>query len=197
MAVTTTANVGLLKPDDTELAKNWATTTLVAAANNTIVVAQMEKTLTAYTPVMVGAITNGNIGTTGSIFGEYQDLNGIIMGSIVVTFNGTGISGGSGEICYSLPQVVDPVFHTAGNTLNAGPGNPSVVGEGYLYDASTVVTSGGVAIDVVTVAGVSYARMITAAFTSPAKTAALVNDNQPFVPAAGDRHILNFMYKKQ
>lgn len=197
MVVTHTGNIGLAKPDDTELAKDWTNGPAHAVANNILIVAQAEKTLTAYSPVMVGAITNGNIGTGGSLFGEYQDLQGIIMGQIVATFGGTGVSGGSGEICYSLPLVVDPVFHTVGGTFNAGPGNPNVVGEGYVYDASATATSGIVAIDVVTVSGVSYARMISAAFTSPAKTAALVNDNQPFVPASGDRHIINFMYKKQ
>ena len=80
--------------------------------------------------------------------------------------------------------------------MNANPGQYSIIGEGYIYDASALATSGALAIDVVTVAGVSYMRLITEVFTAPVKTSRFVRDLMPITMAHQDRFTGNFIYKK-
>lgn len=197
MGVTFTPNIGLAKPDETELAKNWTLGSQLADDNNQAFLAAANKPITTYTSLIKATTTDPNIGTLGVIQAEYQDLQGIIMGSIVILVSGTGISAGSGEYGFKLPLPADPVFHTVGNAFNVLPGAPSVIGEGYIFDSNTVITSGTFAVDVVTVAGVSYGRLISFAYTTPAKTTRIVGSVESSVMAASDRYLVNFMYKKQ
>lgn len=196
MVVNFTSNIGLAKPDNNEVAKNWTHTAKLCEDNNLILVDKTDITLTAYTPVIKAQTSDPNVGSLGGQFGEYQDIEGFIMGRFTLSFSGTGISGGSGEYGISLPAVVDNSFHIVGTAFNATPGSFSVVGEGYLYDASNVGASGSLALDVVTVSGVSYVRFLTELHTVPAKTSRLVRDGMPIAVADGDIINANFIYKK-
>lgn len=198
MAVGQTTYIALNKPDDTELAKNWARLTQLQDDNNTKIENGINVTLTAYTPVLTATTTPPAMGTgtgAGGV-GQYQNYNGIIQGSFVCSFVDPGVAAGSGEYAVSLPLVVDPSFHSVGTSFSATPGAFSVVGEGYFLDISTVGTSGSAAMDVVTVAGVSYVRFLTEVFTTPTKTSRFMTNTQPFTVATGDCLSGNFIYKK-
>lgn len=198
MAVTQTTYVALNKPDDTELAKNWARLTQLQDDNNTKIETGINVPLTAYSPLLTATTTPPSMGTgTGAGgAGQYQNYNGIIQGSFVCSFVDPGVAVGNGEYAVSLPFVIDPTFHSVGTSFSAAPGAFSVIGEGYLLDISTVGTSGSAAMDVVTVAGVSYVRFLTEVFTVPAKTSRFMTNTQPFAVATGDCLSGNFIYKK-
>lgn len=193
MGVSFTSNIGLAKPDDTELAKNWATATQLQDDNNVIVIDQMDIALSSYTPTINAQTTPPNVGA-GSLRGEYQDIQGIIFGSFIVEFLTGGIVIGSGEYGISLPFVVDNVFHNVGTAFNATPGPFSVIGDGYIYDSGVGAVLA--ALDVVTVGGVSYARFLTEAHTVPAKTSRVARENMPMTVADQDKFTANFIYKK-
>lgn len=196
MVVSFTPNIGLAKPDESEVAKNWVTSANLHEDNKVIITNKM--TLPApqsYAGVVIGPTTNPNVGT-GSINCEYYEFEGWVFGNFVVIFRDAGISVGSGTGGYgvSLPFQVNSTFHTVGNSLNSTPGLISVVGEGYFADSSAVNTSGTVAIDVVTIGGVSYARLLPETYTG--KTSRFVGPNTPVAVADSDGFGGNFMYKK-
>lgn len=193
MAVTFTTNIGLAKPDKTELASNWIQGAQLYDDNNVIIKDKMEVDTITYTPTIIGFSSAPNTGV-GSKVGEYQDFQGFIDGSIVINFTDPGVTIGGGEFGFSLPLVADSSFHTVGSALNLAPGANSCIGEGYLYDASAVTTSGTCALDLVTITGVSYARIITETFTG--KVNRMFRDNMPFGFANGDKLTLRFKYKK-
>lgn len=196
MAVSFTSNIGLAKPDEAELAANWARFTQLQDDNNDIIAAKMNISLQTWTPNLIAQTSNPNLGV-GVAKGDYIDVDGIVMGNFVVPFTDPGVAAGSGEFGISLPQVFDSSFHTVGTALNGAVGPNSVVGNGFIYDATSVATSGAVALDAVTIGGVSYVRLITEVFTAPAKTSRLVTNAQPFTPATGDAITGFFIYKKQ
>lgn len=199
MVVNLTPNIGLSKPTATELAENWVNFSNLQGANNSIIIDKMDVNLTSYTPTIIGATSNPNLGA-GNIRGEYYDFQGIISGSFVVEFTNPGISVGSGEYGIKLPFTVDNTYHTVGTALPASGGNVtgalSVIGEGYAYDSSNATASGEFVLDVVTIAGVSYARMVTAIYTVPAKTSSVISAGQIFVPDDGDKFVGSFIYKR-
>jgi|SRR5882724_2361888 len=198
MAVSQTPYIALNKPDDTELAANWARFTMLQAANNLKVENNINIPLTSYTPVLTATTSapNSGSGVGAGPKGQYQNLNGFIMGSFSVDFVDPGVAVGSGEYAFSLPFVVDNTFHIVGTTFNDATGSLSCIGEGYILDISAVATSGTASLDVVTVAGVSYARIWTEAFTAPVKTARVFRDSMPFAVATGDNINGHFLYKK-
>jgi hypothetical protein len=193
-----TPNIGLTKVLDSEMAQDWAADIgpKYQEDNNLAIIDHMDVNLIAYTPFIAGQSGNPFVGATGSVAGEYQDIEGIIMGQFIVTFGGAGLSSGSGEYGISLPAIVDPVFHSVGGSLNATPGTFSVVGEGYHYDASTATTSGTCALDVVTFSSVSYVRFLTEPYAAPVKTNRMFASSMPYAMADSDRFIGNFIYKR-
>lgn len=195
MGVTNTPNIALNKPDDTELAANWVNTPALQIDNNTKMRTNTTYTLTSYTPVIKGSTSDPNIGA-GSIRGEYQNLQGFIMGSATVEFIDPSVAAGSGVYAISLPFPVDGSFHTVGSSFTTNPGANSVIGEGFIQDNSAVATSGVVALDVVTISGISYVRLITEFYTSPAKTSPFMTNTMPFTVATADCFSINFFYKK-
>lgn len=196
MVVSFTANIGLAKPDGTELAKNWATSTELQEDNNLIIMDKSDITMTSYTPVIKADNTDPLIGSGGAQFGEYQDIEGFIMGKFLLSFAGSGFTSGFGIYAISLPVVADATFHTVGTAFNGAAGANSVIGECYINDASAVSTSGSGALELITVSGTSYVRMLTEAFTSPAKTSVHVRDSMPFPMGDTDVFLGNFFYKK-
>jgi hypothetical protein len=194
MAVTFTSNIGLAKPDDTELAKNWATATQLADDNKLIIIDQMDITLSTYTPVIAAQTTAPSLGA-GTSKGEYQDIQGIIMGSFLLEFVDPGVTVGSGEYGISLPFTADNTFHNVGTAFNATPGSFSVIGDGYIYDSGGVATAFA-SLDVVTVGGVSYVRLLTEAHTAPAKTSRIARDSMPVALGTLDKFVGNFIYKR-
>lgn len=195
MAVSFTPNISLAKPDDTELALNWARSTQLQADNNTVIKTQTNKPLTAYTPVLTAQTTPPSMGT-GFSQGEYQDWLGFVTGSFTLEFFDAGITVGSGEYAISLPFVADAAYHSVGTAFNATPGNFSVIGEAYFRDNSSVGASGSGALDLVTVGGVSYVRILTEAHTTPVKTSRIFRDSMPFAVANNDKITGTFFYKK-
>jgi hypothetical protein len=194
MAVTFTSNIGLAKPDDTELAKNWATATQLADDNKLIIIDQMDITLSTYTPVIAAQTTAPSLGA-GTSKGEYQDIQGIVMGSFLLEFVDPGVTVGSGEYGISLPFTADNTFHNVGTAFNATPGSFSVIGDGYIYDSGGVATAFA-SLDVVTVGGVSYVRLLTEAHTAPAKTSRIARDSMPVALGTLDKFVGNFIYKR-
>jgi hypothetical protein len=193
MAVTFTSNIGLAKPDATELALNWARATLLADDNNVIITDKTDINLVSYSPVPLGQFGNPDNGV-GVRNGEYQDIQGFIIGSFRIKFVDPGVTGGSGEYAISLPFPADGSFHTVGNAFGTTPGVNSCIGEGYITDASVVNNSGTVALDVITLAGVGYARLVTEAY--PGKTASCFGNSTPFLLATGDLIAGSFNYKR-
>lgn len=195
MVVSFTANIGLAKPDEFELAANWARFSELQKDNNDILASKMDIVLQTYTPTIIGQTSNPSLGA-GVAKGDYINFEGYVMGNFVIPFVDPGVAAGSGEFGIRLPLVVDNSYHTVGTALNGAVGTNSVIGNGYMYDSSAIVSSGAFAIDAVTIAGVSYARLITEIFSVPAKTARVITSSQPFVPATGDAYNGFFIYKK-
>lgn len=193
MAVTFTPNLGLAKPTNSELANNWVKGTKLQEDNNLIIADRTDIGLAYYTPSVIGHLSNPSVGV-GATDGQYQDIDGFIMGNFRITFVDPGVAAGSGEYGFSLPFLADGTFHTAQTALNATVGVASCIGEGYYFDASAVATSGIAAVDLVTIGGTSYARLITEAFTGKTnRVFALAN---PLTFANGDRVSANFFYKR-
>lgn len=195
MGVTFTSNIGLAKPDETEVAENWANNTKLCEDNNLLIVAKTTLPNTGYTPTMIGQTTNPNIGI-GIISGRYQEFQGFVWGSYLIQFTDPGVSAGSGEYGISLPFTLDTGYHSVGSALNGAVGSNDCIGEGYAFDATNVNNDGSVALDVVTIAGVSYMRMITELHTVPAKTSRIFRDGQQFGIATGDSFSGQFFFKK-
>jgi hypothetical protein len=195
MAVTFTTNIGLAKPTESELAKNWATSGFdkLCEDNNLQIIAKMNISLQTFTPSVKAQTSDPNLGV-GTAKMDYIDVQNIIMGSFVITFTDPGVATGNGEIGIQLPEEVDNSFHTVGNAFNGAIGANSVVGNGYVQDGTSVPTSGAVALDVITISSVSYLRMITEPFAG--KAARLVTSAQPFPPATTDRYSGFFCYRK-
>lgn len=195
VVVSFTANIGLAKPDDSELALNWARSTELQKDNNTLIKSNTNKPLVSYTPVLTAHTTPPNMGT-GFSQGEYQDWMGFVTGTFTLEFFDAGIAVGSGEYGISLPFPADGVYHSVGTALNATPGNFSVIGEAYFMDNSSVGASGSGALDIVTVGGVSYVRILTELHTTPVKTSRIFRDSMPFAVANNDKIVGTFFYKK-
>lgn len=193
MAVTFTSNIGLAKPDETELAENWVNNTQLQDDNNQLIIARMNLPVTTYTPTLKAQTSDPSLGGSTIVQGEYQDIQGIIMGTFRFLFV-TGVTVGSGEYGVSLPFPADATYHSVGTAFSHAVGGLSIIGEGYIHQGSTVNNSGSVALDVVTVAGVSYARMLFENFAG--KTSRVIRDTQPWSIANGNNWHCSFMYKK-
>ncbi len=195
MVVNLTPNAGLAKPSDGELAANWVRFTKLCEDNNLIIADLTDITTISYTPSLAAQTTAPSVGA-GTRQGQYQDIDGFIMGNFVIKFVDPGVSSGNGFYAISLPVPADGSFHTIGNAFDTGTGSPSVIGEGFVLDISAASTSGTVALDLVTVGGVSYVRLLTEAFTSPAKTSRLFTNGMPYTLATGDAFCGSFFYKR-
>jgi hypothetical protein len=193
MVVAFTSNIGLAKPDEAELALDWARNLELVEDNNLIIIDKMDVNYVTYAPTFVGAAANPSVGA-GTIQGEYFQFQDIIIGSIAVTI-GAGLAVGNGNYGFLLPFMPDLTFHTVATALSDNAGVASVVGEGYLTDNSAVATSGTVAVDLCTVGGTTpYARLVLETFVG--KTARVFGNGQPFTLAIGDQWSFNFVYKK-
>lgn len=195
MVVNFTPNLGLAKPDDLELAENWAMASQLADDNNLIIEDKTDVNLIAYTPVMLGSTTNPNVGT-GSLLGEYCEVQGYIWGNFVIRFLDAGISSGSGSGGYgiSLPVPADTTFHFSEADLTSQPGFASCIGEGHYADSSNVANCGEAALDLTTFGGVSYVRFVTETYL--AKTSRMFIPGDPFSFADNDRLTGQFFYKR-
>lgn len=194
MGVTNTPNIGLYKPDETELAGNWDDTGGLCELNNIIIEAKTNIPLTSYTPTFVGSTTNPNVGA-GFIVGEYCLVQGFVWGNFNIQFLDPGTAPGTGAGAYgiSLPFAADTSFHSVGTSLSDVPGAASCIGEGHFID-NTVALSGTAALDIVAVAGTTYARFITETFVG--KTAAFFTPGMPMSFATNDKLTGQFFYKK-
>ena len=193
MAVNFTPNIGLAKPTDDEVAKNWTHVQKLAEDNNLIIEDETDINSVSYTPVLTALTTPPSFGA-GFIEGEYQEVQGFIMGSFRIIFLDPGITVGSGDYAVSLPFPADATYHTVGNTINGFVGTATCIGEGFVRDSSSVNNCGSIALDVTTVAGVSYVRLVTE--VHPGKTSRLFTNNMPFAVANDDSIAGSFFYKK-
>lgn len=193
MAVSFTANIALAKPDTNELGEEWVNGAQLASDNNAILLNKTNIPVVAYTPVIVGQTTSPSLGV-GTIKGEYVQVQNFVVGTFSMEFLDPGVTVGSGEYGFSLPFPVDGVFHTVGTALNNSTGTNSCIGEGFTWDNTAVANCGTVAIDAVTVAGVSYARLVTEAIAG--KTSRVFRDSMPFALADADKFTCNFFYRK-
>lgn len=194
MAVTFTPNIGLAKVTEAELAANWVNGSQLNSDNNAIIQSKMAIALTAYTPTIIASVTPPNLGASAVFTAEYIEVQGYIFGTFTGLVLGSGIAAGSGNYGIKLPVVADPVYHSVGTALTDSPGIPSCIGEGYVYDDSSIAGSTTCALDVVTVAGVSYARLITETFTG--KAALMYGSASPAAIAVNDAFSGSFNYKK-
>lgn len=193
--VSFTSNIGLAKPTETELATDWINGQKYYEDNILILEDKTDVEFHTYTPALIGSAGNPSVGA-GSIKGEYQSVGNFCFGTVVISFIDPGVAAGSGVWGVSLPFVADSSFHSVAATLQAGadtPGKASCIGEAQLVDSSSVANSGSAAVDVATVSGTSYMRMVLETFTG--KTGNLMSATQPFVVATGDRMALSFAYK--
>jgi hypothetical protein len=86
----------------------------------------------AYTPVLTGAVTNPNIGSTGTITGRYTQIGKTVFYECQITVSGTGITTGSGLYSVSLPVAANTTFDT-GNAAK-------LIGQIAAYEQSSGVT---------------------------------------------------------
>jgi hypothetical protein len=195
VAVTFTANIGLAKPTESELALNWARTQKLAEDNNNIIIDKFEFPSTAYTPTIIGPTTNPAVGA-GQIKGSYQEFQGFVWGDFNMIFTDPGVSAGSGAGAYgiSLPVNADNSYYAIGTALTSDLGFLACIGEGYFGDVGTIGNNGTVALDIVRIAGVDYMRMITEAYAG--KTAKWVGPTIPSTISTGDHLSGSFIYKK-
>lgn len=197
MVVSFTPNIGLAKPSEAELARNWVNFDKLIEDNNVQIIDKMDVNLQTRVPTTIIAHTaNPNVGA-GNVQCEFVDLQAIVFGNFTVTWLDPGIAVGTGEYGIELPFELDASYHTVGNLLNNMPGSLSIIGHGYLYDSSNIATSGPVALDAITLSpgsGKSYARMLPEIFAG--KTSRLVTSAQPFIPATGDVFQGSFLFKK-
>jgi hypothetical protein len=193
MAVNFTPNIALAKPTDAELAANWVNGTELQDDNNVILETETDIVLSSYTPTLIGAAVNPSSGA-GARNGEYQEFQGYIFGNFVINFVDPGIAAGTGEYGISLPFECDGTFHSVGTALNTAPGAFSCIGEGFIFENGSVATSGTTALDVLTIAGTSYVRLITE--THAGKTSRMFRDANPFTVANGDSFAGSFFYKR-
>jgi len=86
----------------------WAVGPVTAARLQTLTNALKEigDAWTSYTPVLTGTVTNPNLGTTGSIVGQWVEANKTIWGHVRITFSGTGVTVGSGNYLVTVPVSV-------------------------------------------------------------------------------------------
>ena len=200
MVVNLTPNLGLKKPTEDELAGNWDGLIVgISDANNNILENATNALISLpYVPTIIStAAPNPSVGA-GTILGEYINFQGFIMGTFSLVFTNPGILVGTGAGGYGikLPTLVDNAFHSVATALNAAPGPYTCIGEGYFADASALATSGSIALDVVRIAGVDYARGITETYA----TKGVVNNewlglNSPVPVADGDILTGSFFYK--
>lgn len=193
MAVTFTTNIGLAKPDDTELAKKWTLIDNLQDANNTIIENATNFPLNAYTPAIIAQTTVPNVGA-GKVRGEYQIQAGFVWGSFVIEFLNPGVVAGVGEFAFGLPMAIDQSFHTVDTAFGGLAGVASTIGEGYLYDDSSVANSGHCCVQPLVISGVSYVRLATEGISG--KTITWLTAAQPYVPATLDHFAGSFFYKK-
>lgn len=198
MGVTFTPNMGFAKPDSADLAENWVNGPNYNDDNNQILLTNTPYVLTTYVPTLIGTTTPPSVGA-GVLKGQYTDHLGLIRGQVKLQFIDPGVSVGLGDWGFKLPVPVDPSYHIVGTALaDSGSnlvGQLSCIGEGYLHDASTPANCSTVAVDCVTIAGISYARLVTEAVAG--KGSRLVGSTSPFVVATTDNISFNFFYKKQ
>jgi len=193
VVVTFTPNVGLAKFDDSDLAKDFVVGANYNSANNNIMINKTNFPLQAYGSIIVGKTSNPSYGAGGIRF-DYQEFQGFTWGTFVVVFLDPGVSAGSGEYGIRLPYVADSSYHAVGTALDWIPGFNHVIGEGYAQDASATGNSGICAIDIVTVGGVSYARLATGAYSG--KTGRCIGGGTgPFTVADQDKLTGSFFYK--
>lgn len=194
MAVSFTSNILLAKPDETELALNWARGTQLADDNNNIVEDETEVNYTSYAATVICNTTNPVVGA-GFIHAQYQQRGKYVFGNVSILFLDPGVVAGTGTGGYgiSLPFVADNVFHTVATALTDVPGIASGIGEGHIVDSSTVANNMNCALDVATIGGVSYARIVTETFVG--KTNGLFIPTQPFTIATNDRISIQYVYK--
>lgn len=57
----------------------------------------------SYSPTWTATTTNPNVGSTGSIVGQYRDDGAVVHYEIAITLGGVGVSAGSGVYEFSLP----------------------------------------------------------------------------------------------
>lgn len=195
MVVAFTANIGLAKPDENELALNWSRSTKLAEDNNIIIADQADVNLTTYVPAFIAATTNPNIGTGGTIIAEYCRVNNMVFGTFMIRVQDPGVLPGTGVGSYgiSLPFLADTTFHTVATSLADNPGTASCVGEGHMTDSSSVPNSGSLAFEIAHIGGVAYLRPITEAYAG--KTARWFGPTVPFTLATADGFSGTFIYK--
>lgn len=196
MAVTFTPNIGLAKPAEIELAREWVNAADLSDDNNLICETKMNiaNTVVSSNPI-IGATTNPAVGANGSSLLEWIKVQGFIFGTFVITAAGVGVSAGSGTGAYGikLPELADATFHTVATSLADTPGVASCIGEAHLTVAASVATSQTLAIDIMHLTGIAYMRLITEAYTS--KTQRWVGPTFPSTLAAGDKMVGSFFYK--
>lgn len=194
MAVSFTPNIGLAKPTESEIANEWTSNTKLSEDNNIIISSKMDIAFIQITPTFIAVTSNPSVGV-GQIVLEYNKVQGFIFGTFVIVCLDPGVAPGTGASAYGvkLPELADVTFHTVGTTLADAPGVASCIGEGYMTDASAANNSGTVALDIVHIAGVAYARPITETFTG--KSVRWLGPSLPFILATGDKLVGSFFYK--
>lgn len=194
MVVAFTPNIGLAKPDDSELGANWDDTGGLCEDNNIIIVDEMDIVINTYTPTFLGPTTNPNVGA-GQILGEYCKSRGFIWGAFVIRCTDPGVAAGTGAGSYliSLPELADSTFHTVATAVTDNPGIASCIGEGYLTDNSSVPLSGTLAMELAHIGGVAYMRPITEAYVG--KTVRWMGPTFPASLATNDGVTGSFFYK--
>jgi hypothetical protein len=84
---------------------------------------------TTWTPALTGAVSNPNLGSTGTAEGRYVRIGNLVFAQFECVFNGTGISAGSGQWFVSTPVAA---ASTSTQSLNAQ------MGSGFRFGSSTV-----------------------------------------------------------
>jgi hypothetical protein len=131
-------------------------------------------TWTSYTPTLTASVTNPTLGTGGSTYGLYTQINDLVVGTAYVAFGSSGASGGSGTLRVSAPVEID----TSDVSI--------ITGFTMLYDASGTYFR---------TAAATWSTSTTFSFYTGNDSPSLVTSGTPFGWTSFDQIRVHFRYK--
>ena len=186
IGITVTANLGLIKPDDSESIRANLPTFAGWAAQNGLNCDNIDRLFRAtnhtYTPTWIASSVNPTLGAGGLIEGKYlRVFPRMVFGYFRIFCGGAGFATGTGAYNISLPPLATPPVEFA-SLANSGE---LPLGKCVFLDASAVATS--------SVFSVIYSKTASNLFMRDSN-ALTWSTTAGIVPAQNDRYSGYFMY---
>lgn len=147
MGFTTTANLGLIKPDVDELGPEWSGPDDQFDTNKDTLTTHFQhpqNTVPSYSPNLTALTTNPTLGTGGVIEGWYYNIgHRLVFTWGYFQFGTSGTDAGSGRYEITLPFNVQSLHNTATN------GEGQCIGTGYAINVGAAGESRGMSLQLV------------------------------------------------